>query len=96
MPKENTAPMPGTKSDPGLRAIAEAPSGAAAKARTSKTRTARNSRPTRTPRTFAERSTRFTPSQATTAMQAKTGTHHGTVTPSLADSMDATVNPNSP
>ena len=81
MPKDSTAPTPGTNSAAGLIGAAEKPSVGLAKATTSNTITTRNSRTTSAPSTLAERSTRFTPIQAMTAMQPKTNTHHGMFAP---------------
>jgi len=96
MPKDRTAPTPGTNRLSGLKVTALTPSGATARLMTSYTMTTRNSKATRTPSTLAERSTLLTPSQPTTAMHTSTGIHQGTLTPSLADNKDETVKPNSP
>ena len=96
MPKASSTPTPPVRKCEGFTVSRDRPSGALTRAITETTVTTRNSRATRKPSTFAERSTLLTPSAATTSHPIPPATHHGTATPRVEDSRVAREKPNRP
>src|SRR5690625_7728609 len=95
-PKANSTTIPGTKNSLTWNAAPETPSGAMLSAMTSTTTTITNSKTTTAPRTFADRSTDRTPSNATTSQPASAVSHQGNAIPVKSTIRFEVAKPNSP